>query len=328
MTRYLDAAIAVGARLAARAETTPQGPSWIGDSIVGQTEADARVVRGPVGPDLYGGLAGIGWFLAHLGAATGDRATMTLARDALAVAATPSPEAVGTAGAGLYSGAAGVALAASEGGVALGDAELQRQGDTLAMALAGLVEAHGPPEALDLIEGSAGLLISLLALRGSPRGPPRRGLPSPGPATGGRGRRLGRVAAGPAAALRPGGTGPRASPGRSPRPAGRWASPPTGAPRGRPWTTSANGSRPSGAPGRTCAAMTGPRSPDGLAPGATARSASAPCGPGYGKWSRIRAPWPRRPPPCRARATWSFRRPWARGRATRPTSRSATAWAG
>ena len=159
---YLSAATAIGADLAQRAQANAAGPSWVGDAVFGETEADARIVRGEVGADLYGGTAGVGWFLAHLAAATADQGLAELARDTLRGAVSYAGQVPATLGAGLYSGQAGVALALLEGGEALADAGLQRLGAELAQRLARTVLDDGPPGAHDLIEGSAGLLIALL----------------------------------------------------------------------------------------------------------------------------------------------------------------------
>jgi lantibiotic modifying enzyme len=161
--RYLNAALAIADQLARDAVPGAPGASWEGDELLGDSVETARVVRGRVGSDLYGGSAGIGWFLGHAAAYTGDPA---LAR--VAVAACQHALAGGHAQLqqqlSLHAGAMGVALAVVEVAERLDHAELRDQGLTLARCAASHV-THDPHQlGLDLIGGAAGVVIGLLAL--------------------------------------------------------------------------------------------------------------------------------------------------------------------
>ncbi|MFO1143056.1 MAG: lanthionine synthetase LanC family protein [Amaricoccus sp.] len=160
---FLAAAIEIGETLVASAIPGPGGCGWIGDDLAGLTPADAHVVTGPVGPDLYGGTIGIAWFLAHLARATdATRFAPTAragARSALARAA------AGDLGASLYSGTAGIALAALEVARALDDRELAAEAEALAGGVAETLKpGRADGDACDLIGGVAGTCLACLAI--------------------------------------------------------------------------------------------------------------------------------------------------------------------
>jgi lantibiotic modifying enzyme len=161
--RYLNAALAIAEQLARDAVPSAPGVSWEGDTLLGDTAETARMVRGCVGTDLYAGTAGIGWFLGHTAAYTGDPGLATVA-----VAALQHALAGGHAQLqqqlSLHAGAVGVALSAVEVAERLDHAELRSQGLTLARCIASQV-LHDPPQlGLDLIGGAAGVVVGLLAL--------------------------------------------------------------------------------------------------------------------------------------------------------------------
>ncbi len=170
---FLAAAGAIARTLADTAMTTGAGAGWQGDELVGDSEATLAVVRGAVGPGLYSGLAGIGWFLGHLAAVTSDRRLEALAVAALrsAIAQASSD---GTATLSLFSGRTGVAWAAVDVGTRLPDAGLARDGLALArlVATSVLPGDRAEPERsdpsrdgdVDLLAGLAGTVVGLLAI--------------------------------------------------------------------------------------------------------------------------------------------------------------------
>jgi hypothetical protein len=156
---FLDTAAALGRRLTDEAIWHAGRCNWIGAAPPEQRPGTARVYQA-LGPDLYGGTAGVALFLAELWAVTGDAAARRTAlgaiRHALAGADRLPPEAC----LGLYTGWAGLALAAARVGLLLDVAEPVAGAHALARRI-------GPGMAgteHDLLAGEAGALVGLLAL--------------------------------------------------------------------------------------------------------------------------------------------------------------------
>jgi type 2 lantibiotic biosynthesis protein LanM len=154
------AARRVGGRLGELALRDGDAVGWVGLDIAGDVEWQLR----PAGFDLYSGAAGIGLFLAYLGAATGEAAYTDLARAALRavrrqLAATarlndgPSVGAFNGLGSPIY---LYTHLAALWGEPALLD-----EAEELVGWLAGRV---GADAVFDLTGGSAGAIAALLGL--------------------------------------------------------------------------------------------------------------------------------------------------------------------
>lgn len=125
---------------------------WTGDEAI-----DAgKVLHRSLGGDLYGGTAGVAWFLAHL-AGDDDRAA-----DTASAAARHALSRVSDDG-GLYSGASGVACAAAGIGERLNDRWLVEAAADLVrrVALGELTCFRN-----DLMVGRAGVILALLAMRG------------------------------------------------------------------------------------------------------------------------------------------------------------------
>ena len=168
-SRYLETAIAIGDELAQSAVRTPSGVGWMGDDLLGSDEATLAVVRRAVGPDLYSGTAGIGWFLGHLAASVPDARTATLAADALTGSLAAAEEGLPAAFPSLCTGAAGVALLAIDVAGRLRLRRLERAALQLARRVAAglpdrLADAGTVPS--DLMGGLAGVVVSLLAIHG------------------------------------------------------------------------------------------------------------------------------------------------------------------
>lgn len=162
---YLVAAIAVANELVETAIREPSGMTWQGDDLLGDDEASVRVVRGGVGPHLYGGTAGIGWFLGHLAAYTQDKRMAAVAVAALRFALVAAKSRTEPRSVSLFSGAAGIALAAVEVGACLRHPALSREGLMVARSIAKMLQPGSDThEHTDLLGGLAGTVIGLLAM--------------------------------------------------------------------------------------------------------------------------------------------------------------------
>ncbi|MDX1999123.1 MAG: lanthionine synthetase LanC family protein [Thermoanaerobaculia bacterium] len=156
--RYLAVADGIGARLCRDALWDGQRVNWLGDSS--EFVAGAwRVVHKACGPDLYGGLAGIGLFLARLATAVAEPRFGETARAALLSAVALESRFQGSQG--FYAGRFGLAWALHEVGSRLADEELLEHARRLLSELAAEEPAAG---SLDIVSGSAGLLAAALDL--------------------------------------------------------------------------------------------------------------------------------------------------------------------
>jgi lantibiotic biosynthesis protein len=162
---YLAAAVAIADQLLSTAVPVATGVTWEGDDLLGEDETDLRVVRGPVGPSLYGGAAGIGWFLGHLAAQTRAPLMREVAVDSLRYALDAASAMSPSYSLSLCSGGTGVALAAVDIGGRLRDLDLKRSGLTLARKIAKTLQQRPyTNQEMDLIGGLAGTVIGLLAI--------------------------------------------------------------------------------------------------------------------------------------------------------------------
>jgi len=164
---FLPAAVEIGRTLCREAIWDAAGRvcNWMGRS-----PNEIKQVGGPVtptsaalGPDLYGGSLGVAWFLAQLGAATGDP---DFRRTALAATARSlrqidrSPHAAGSP-VSYFAGLVGTAFALDRIAALTGEAALCEQVEGLLARVAAGVTA---PHVLDVIGGNAGAIPALLAL--------------------------------------------------------------------------------------------------------------------------------------------------------------------
>ncbi len=161
---FLATAIAIGEQLVRDAEPVDSGISWSGDDLVGSEAASLRVVRGQIGPDLYGGAAGIAWFLGHLAAVTDSGLFAEAALAALRPALSRAGELVRGDSLSLYIGATGIALSAIEVADRLELPELTREATALASGIAVAARSTGAAVETDLLAGSSGVIIGLLAI--------------------------------------------------------------------------------------------------------------------------------------------------------------------
>src|SRR5262249_54854818 len=63
---YLDAATSIAEQITRDALPAVKGLTWEGDDLQGDDIESATLIHGPIGSGLYGGNAGIGWFLGHM----------------------------------------------------------------------------------------------------------------------------------------------------------------------------------------------------------------------------------------------------------------------
>ncbi len=161
MTAFDDVALAIAGRLAADAIWHGQRCTWVGPVPDVSGRGTSAVTYGSLGPDLYGGTAGVGLVLAEVAAITGDRESrrggVAALRHAVAHAGEIAPE----RSLGLYTGRAGVALAAIRAGLVLDEPELADGGRALMSDVGGALVST--PRAYDLVNGLAGAVVGLLA---------------------------------------------------------------------------------------------------------------------------------------------------------------------
>jgi lantibiotic modifying enzyme len=164
--RHLTAADAIGRALADDAVWHEHRCTWIGAEYE-PGPGGWETVHRSCAHDLYGGTSGIGLFLGHLSAATGDerqrRTAIAAARQALWGSRRAGPG----ASAGLYDGASGPALVAVVLAEPLACEELRDAGDAAAGELAAAVERDPLARGCDVISGAAGAVLALVALAGA-----------------------------------------------------------------------------------------------------------------------------------------------------------------
>ncbi len=158
---YLDAALQLGAEIAAKAIWSDRRCTWVGGT---PDEGPGGIVMNyaTFGPDFYGGTAGVGFVLAELYDA-GGKAEPELRRTALGAfehALTRAHELATSARLGAYSGQLGVALSAARGGAMLDEPTLTERADELTKEL----DYDTGPFENDLIAGRAGGILALLSL--------------------------------------------------------------------------------------------------------------------------------------------------------------------
>lgn len=165
---FLEAAARIGDLLSRSAYRHAERCNWVGHS-----QREPALVA--LGPTLYSGTAGIGWFLARLHQAIGERTTGEGATDEPALretalgAARQALRALrdGVSGdrpptpLGLYAGKLGALWAARETGLLLGAPELIEPAER---DLTRLVESLDGDHDLDVVSGCAGAVPVLLAL--------------------------------------------------------------------------------------------------------------------------------------------------------------------
>ena len=157
-SEYLGVAASLARRLADGAVWHEQRCNWVGIAPRAPPDGTGLALAEALGPDLYGGTAGVALFLAEAAAALDDARLRTVARGALRHALHHGH---GARADGLYSGAPGIAYAAARVAIALGCEEARRGAREI---LDGWRRRRAAAIAGDLIGGGAGTLSALVAL--------------------------------------------------------------------------------------------------------------------------------------------------------------------
>jgi hypothetical protein len=122
----------------------------------------SRKTARTLGIDVYGGLAGVAWFLGEAAAATGDKAALAASRGAMEQAFSLAETHWDEQSPGLYTGLAGLCVVASRLGKRLGQPSWgERAGILVTRALAPGGQFHRDEGERDLLSGSAGILVAL-----------------------------------------------------------------------------------------------------------------------------------------------------------------------
>ena len=159
---YLAAAIDIARQLARDALQDGPGFTWEGDEIVGD-EDNHTIVRMRVGSDLYGGAAGIAWFLGHIAPFDPSGAFASTAAKTMSAAIVGARKSLQSRAFSLLIGSTGTALAAIEVADRLKLGRLRRSALSLARETCELI-AREPMYEVDLIGGAAGIVVGLLAI--------------------------------------------------------------------------------------------------------------------------------------------------------------------
>jgi type 2 lantibiotic biosynthesis protein LanM len=159
----IDLARAVGDTLCREALEYDSYASWIGLTLVGSRENSWSLQ--PLDPLLYGGISGCAFFLAYLGALTGDHSYSKIARKSINVVRRHLERhraaGVPIRSLGVYSGAGGIIYTLAHLGVVWKDTSLIDEAKALAADVPALIEAD---QTLDVVGGSAGAIAALAVL--------------------------------------------------------------------------------------------------------------------------------------------------------------------
>jgi class II lanthipeptide synthase len=159
--RTLTAARAVGDQLADSAYLHGDRVGWLGLHFVGESQ---WVVQ-PLGWDLYGGYPGVALFLGQLAALTAEQRYADLALRTLAPVQRYADEfadmPAGGSQCSAFNALPGLAYALVHAASDLGAPQLRT---TVEQLLAGIAAGSGEDEVLDVIGGSAGGLVAMLAV--------------------------------------------------------------------------------------------------------------------------------------------------------------------
>jgi lantibiotic modifying enzyme len=159
---YLQAAIDIAQKLVRDALPAGSGMTWEGDEIIGDVD-NHTIVRMRVGSDLYGGTAGIGWFLGHIAPFEPSGTFASTAAKAMSAAIAGARKIPQSRIFSLLSGTTGTALAAIEVADRLKLVRLRRSALSLVSKTCELI-AKEPVHEVDLIGGAAGIIVGLLAI--------------------------------------------------------------------------------------------------------------------------------------------------------------------
>jgi lantibiotic modifying enzyme len=156
---FLDASVSIGRRIVADAVWHDGRCSWVG-AVVDDAQP-RRAEYKALGPNLYGGTAGVGLFLAQLAAVTAEAGFHRTAVGALRHSVGRSRAVPPARRDGFHAGSLGVAWAAVRAAALLAEEELRAGARTV---LTDARPPSGPDRCPDVAMGSAGSIVALLAL--------------------------------------------------------------------------------------------------------------------------------------------------------------------
>ncbi len=164
----IEAATAIGRMLCSAAYWHGDRCNWLGRTA--NEAADPSMPLTPtvaaLGPDLYGGTAGVGLFLAHLYARRDDPVFRETALGAIRQSLSKSDDAPALLARSFYSGPIGVAYAAARIGILLEEDDVVANG----LAVAQRAVSRDGDHLLDVIGGIGGAIAPLLWLSSLPGG--------------------------------------------------------------------------------------------------------------------------------------------------------------
>jgi lantibiotic biosynthesis protein len=165
----LDEAARIGRTLCASAYWHADCCNWVGRSPREMIEPGMPITPTvtALGPELYGGTAGIALFLAQLHAQTGAERIRRTARGAMRQALWRGENLPPAVNASFYSGSVGIAYAAVRVGLLIDEPQLVADGLRLANRAG---SSSDPGRLLDVIGGNAGAVAPLLWLARFPGG--------------------------------------------------------------------------------------------------------------------------------------------------------------
>lgn len=163
---FLEAALDAGRRLVRASLRHGGRATWIGEDVTLGARGWQPTVR-TLAADLAAGTAGVGWFLARLGAVAPETDVTAVAEAALRHSLDRG-EALLAAQLGWYEGALGVAWAAIDAGRVLGSGELLERGERLAKMSVDAVVRRAGCDDTGLVGGEAGVVAGLLAVACAP----------------------------------------------------------------------------------------------------------------------------------------------------------------
>ncbi len=161
-TLALGAARAIARELARTAIVHDDRCTWMGTTQNLAADGVSLTFRyGTLGPDVYGGTAGVALFLAEAWRVTGDPRVRRFARAAIRHALARASRLRAEGRLGFYDGAVGIAFAAAWVADRLSDAALAVEAQAV---LSGLRADEGDAMGLDVLDGAAGAVPALIAL--------------------------------------------------------------------------------------------------------------------------------------------------------------------
>ena len=128
---FLAAAAQIGDDITKTAVWHQDRCNWVGATPEATVASRAAVAYAALGPDLYGGTAGVGLFLAELAAATGEPLTRRVGLGALRQAQRRTEDLPSNLAMSLYTGGLGVAVASAQAAHRLQDADLLESSRTI-----------------------------------------------------------------------------------------------------------------------------------------------------------------------------------------------------